>query len=87
MPIVDGSYNVENGSSCGFTAASSKLNTDPLLGALARQRGTPTKTHALPMGSLAIDNGSCTDLNNNIVATDQRGVTRPQGLGLRYRRV
>jgi len=80
LPITDGGYNLENGNTCGFTAASSKPSTDPLLGPL-QDNGGPTKTHALLTGSPAIDKGTCTDLNNNTVATDQRGVTRPQGFG------
>ena len=51
-------------------------NTDPLLGPLA-DNGGPTLTHALGVGSPAIDSadaGACP-------ATDQRGVARPQGAG------
>ena len=79
-PITDGGYNLENGYTCGFTAASSKPSTDPLLGPL-QDNGGPTATQALLPGSPAIDTGSCTDLNGNTVATDQRGAPRPQGSG------
>ncbi len=50
--------------------------TNPLLGAL-QNNGGQTMTMALPVGSPAIDTA------NDVVcpATDQRGVTRPQGLG------
>lgn len=48
---------------------------DPLLGPLANNGG-PTLTHALLEGSLAIDNGSCTDLNGRPIETDQRGYLR-----------
>ena len=46
--------------------------TDPKLGSL-QNNGGPTMTHALLTGSPAINNGSTT------LATDQRGVSRPQG--------
>ena len=43
--------------------------------------GGPTLTHALLSGSNAIDDGinSCPDHNGAPLATDQRGVARPQG--------
>jgi hypothetical protein len=47
---------------------------DPLLG-LLNQNGGPTATHALLAGSPAIDAGT----SDGCPATDQRGVTRPQG--------
>ena len=60
---------VEDGS------CSASLSGDPSLGALA-DYGGPTQTMALQSGSLAIDAGS----DPECPATDQRGVTRPQGL-------
>lgn len=48
---------------------------DPLLGPL-QNNGGPTETHALLLGSPAIDAGSCTDIAGNSVATDQRGFVR-----------
>ena len=56
--------------------ASDAIVGDPLIGPLA-DNGGPTLTHALEAGSPAIDfadGGVCP-------ATDQRGVTRPQGAG------
>ena len=56
-----------------------RIGTDPKLGALANNGG-PTQTHALLIGSPAIDaipqgaNGCGTDITQ-----DQRGVSRPQG--------
>jgi CSLREA domain-containing protein len=47
---------------------------DPRLGALA-DNGGPTRTHALQLGSPAIDAASTPDCPT----TDQRGVLRPQG--------
>ncbi len=56
-----------------ITAAGDMTNTLPLLGPLAGNGGD-TMTHALLPGSPAIDaGGSCG------VASDQRGITRPQG--------
>ena len=79
--IFNGGYNIDSGNSCGFSVANQSLsNTDAQLGALADNGGT-TPTHALPVGSPAIDAGVCTDLDNNNVATDQRGLGRPQPNG------
>jgi hypothetical protein len=52
------------------------LFADPLLGALA-DNGGPTQTRALNTGSPAIDAGN----SGACPATDQRGVSRPQGGG------
>jgi CSLREA domain-containing protein/uncharacterized repeat protein (TIGR02543 family) len=49
-------------------------STDPLLGPL-QDNGGPTWTHALPANSPAKDTGN----NATCLATDQRGVLRPQG--------
>jgi CSLREA domain-containing protein len=51
---------------------------DAVLGPLA-DHGGPTATHALLAASPAIDAGTCADHDGNTVASDQRGVTRPQG--------
>ena len=66
--------NLHSGTSCGFAAAGDLSATDPLLGPL-QSNGGPTRTRALLRGSPAIDaagTGQCP-------ATDQRGVSRPQG--------
>jgi ribosome biogenesis protein Tsr3 len=79
-PITDLGYNIDTGSSCGFSATNNSLpNTDPELDALA-SNGGPTQTMALPAGSPAVDaippaTPGCTG------STDQRGVARPQGTG------
>ena len=52
------------------------LNVDPLLGPL-QDNGGPTQTLALLVGSPAIDAA----LLANCPATDQRGISRPQGVG------
>ena len=79
-PIKDLGYNIDTGSSCGFSVTNHSLsNTQPRLDALASNSG-PTQTMALPSGSPAIDaippsTPGCTG------TTDQRGVVRPQGPG------
>jgi beta-glucanase (GH16 family) len=73
--INSGGGNVISDGSCNPGVGDLSL-TDALLGPLA-DNGGATFTHALGDGSLAIDfagPGACP-------ATDQRGVTRPQGLG------
>ena len=70
--ITDGGYNLDDGTTCGFsTANNSQPSTNPLLGPLA-DNGGPTQTHALLTGSLAIDKG-----DSSIATTDQRGESRP----------
>jgi hypothetical protein len=76
--IGDNGYNLDGANDCGFTTGTpkfDKVNTDPLLAALANNGG-PTDTMALGAGSPALDAAgpSCPP-----PATDQRGITRPQG--------
>ena len=79
-PITDLGYNIDTGSSCGFSATNHSLpNTEPELDALA-SNGGPTQTMALPAGSPAVDaippaTPGCAG------STDQRGIARPQGTG------
>ena len=57
------------------------LNVDPILKRL-RPNGGPTDTHALRRASPALDAipvGDCNDTGGVPVATDQRGMARPQG--------
>ncbi len=78
--FTDAGYNLDTGSSCGFSSANHSMNnTGPQLGSLA-SNGGPTQTMALPFGSPAVDaipssTAGCTG------STDQRGITRPQGSG------
>jgi uncharacterized repeat protein (TIGR01451 family) len=80
----DFGYNLDDGTSCGFSAANNSLpNTDPLLDpAGLKDNGGPTQTIAFQPASPAIDaippnvNGCGTT-----ITTDQRGVSRPQGAG------
>ncbi len=53
------------------------VGLDALLLPLDNSSGA-TATHALAFGSPAIDAGSCTDLQGNVVTTDQRSELRPQ---------
>jgi hypothetical protein len=66
-------HNLENGTSCEFTAAGDR-NAEPLLGTLANNGG-PTDTLAELDGSPAIDAGDA----GTCTPADQRGVGRPQG--------
>lgn len=65
----------------GLTDAPLDTGLDPQLGPLANNGG-PTQTHALKVGSPAIDKGKnfATDASNNPILTDQRGLTRPVDL-------
>ena len=79
-PISDGGYNIDTGSSCGFSTSNHSLpNTAPRLDALA-SNGGPTQTMALAAGSPALDviPPSVTGCSGG---TDQRGIARPQGSG------
>ena len=81
--VTDRGYNLEftpfGSDSCAFVRHA--VSGDPRLGGL-RRNGGPTRTMALLAGSPAIDaiprgaNGCGTR-----IATDQRGVARPQGQG------
>jgi hypothetical protein len=80
QPVTDGGYNIDTGSTCGFSASNHSMsNTQPQLDPLA-SNGGPTQTMALPAGSAAVDaippaTSGCTG------STDQRGTPRPQGAG------
>ncbi|MGB7876366.1 MAG: PxKF domain-containing protein, partial [Anaerolineales bacterium] len=73
-PIVSLGNNLSSDGNCNFTATGDLLNADPLLGPLSYYGG-PTQTMALLSDSPAIDAGN----NDACAATDQRGVSRPQG--------
>jgi fibronectin type 3 domain-containing protein len=85
VAMTDGGYNLDDGTSCGFsTGLGSLVNTDPLLLPLA-SNGGPTQTMALQVGAKGIQPGS--PAGNAIPSSfpgctgsfDQRGVSRPQG--------
>jgi CSLREA domain-containing protein len=70
-------FNLDSGTSCRLSRATDLTGTDPLLAKLG-SNGGPTQTQALEAGSPAIDHGGTSA--NGCPPTDQRGVTRPQGL-------
>ena len=70
--IASQGYNLESANSCGWAAAGDLANTNPRLGPL-QNNGGATWTHALLVGSPAIDRGT----NSGCPVTDQRGVSRP----------
>lgn len=70
-------YNIASDASCALGGTGDLNSTNPMLGGLANNGG-PTQTHALLAGSPAID---LVPLSSCTVATDQRGVARPQGAG------
>lgn len=72
--ILSQGYNLDSGSTCGFTASGDIQNSDPGLDVLANNGGL-TPTHALLAGSPAIDAGS----NTGCSSQDQRGFPRPKG--------
>jgi hypothetical protein len=74
--ITDAGYNMSSDGSANFNSGSSFNFTDPLLGPLA-DNGGPTLTMALSWNSPAVDFGTSV----GAPLTDQRGVTRPAGLG------
>ncbi len=74
--MTSAGHNLDSSNTCGFnTALGDLVNTNPLLGPL-QDNGGATLTRALLPGSPAIDAGD----NSGCPATDQRGVSRPQGL-------
>jgi hypothetical protein len=76
--VVDGGYNLASDASCKFSVAGSKNSGAAKLGALA-DNGGPTLTQEPVKGSDAIDvipSGKAGCVSG---ATDQRGVSRPQG--------
>lgn len=76
--VTDAGYNLDTGSTCGFSTASHSMsNTDPQFDPLA-SNGGPTQTMALPpSGSPAVDSIPASTPGCS-GTTDQRGVVRPQ---------
>jgi uncharacterized protein (TIGR03437 family) len=69
-------YNLTSDNGSGFlTQSTDQINTNPLLGALQNNGGL-TQTHALLVGSPALDKGS-----SGNVLIDQRGLPRPFDIG------
>jgi hypothetical protein len=64
---------------CNFSNHGDRNNIDPKLGSLGFYGG-PTQTIPLRSGSPAIDAGNpsgCTDGKGKLLATDERGMPRP----------
>jgi len=85
--VTSDGYNLSDDSTCTFLTATGDQNdvtgAATYLGPL-QPNGGPTSTIALLSNSTAIDAipvNECTDAFGNVVATDQRGVSRPQGKG------
>jgi CSLREA domain-containing protein len=75
-PAETTGYNVDSGTSCGFTKKTDLSKTGPRLGKLAANGG-PTMTQTLLHGSPAINRGGT--MANGCPPTDQRGLSRPFG--------
>jgi hypothetical protein len=74
-PVMESAgYNLDSGTSCGFSRPTDITATNPLLSPLA-SRGGPTATMALLPGSPAIGHGATRA--NGCPPTDQRWVPRP----------
>jgi len=71
--IISNGYNLESGTSCGFTSTGDIQNTDPILQALGDNGGL-VRTHYPYRNSPVLDNGDCS------AGTDQRGEPRPVDL-------
>lgn len=81
--ITSQGHNLDSDDTCGLSESTDLRGVDARLGTLANNGG-PTQTHALLAGSPATDRGTCIyhDPATNqdaTLATDQRGVARPQG--------
>jgi hypothetical protein len=71
--FVSRGHNLDAGTSCAFNQATDIVAAEPHLGPLAANGG-PTLTRELLAGSPAVDAGTAAGQ-----ATDQRGLSRPQG--------
>ena len=77
--ISNGNNLMENYDTSHCTVTGNPLLADPKLGPL-QNNGGPTQTHALLVGSPAIDGGNpsgCRDQFGALLTTDQRGFPRP----------
>jgi hypothetical protein len=73
--ITSGGHNLDTRDTCGFSGAGDISNMNAGLGPL-QDNGGGTETHALPNDSPALEAGD----DPTCQKTDQRGVSRPQGL-------
>lgn len=81
VAVASAGHNIVGDSSCALSGSGDLAGSNPLLGPLANNGGA-TPTHAPLAGSPALDAvpaGACTDAAGAVLATDQRGVSRPKG--------
>jgi hypothetical protein len=71
---LNATYSLSSDTSCSFSGSHNLTNINPVIGPLA-SNGGPTQTHALLAGSPAMDAADPA----SFPATDQRGLSRPQG--------
>ena len=77
-PLTDGGHNLDDGATCGFTAAGSLSNTDPQLDPTGlADNGGPTQTIGIQAGSPAINAGDEKVCKSKLKNLDQRGYVRP----------
>ena len=82
-PVVSGGHNLAEDATCpALSQPGDQQGAVPLLGPLA-DNGGPTWTHLPSTGSPLLDAipAGTAGLCDGVAATDQRGVTRPQGVG------
>jgi hypothetical protein len=80
--VVSLGYNLDSDGSCGLIATGDLPNTNPMLDLLVLNPPGSTQTQALQIGSPAIDHiPSGVNGCGTTIPTDQRGVSRPQGVG------
>src|SRR5262249_50985859 len=72
--------NVSSDATCGFTQATDRQSVDPGLGSLL-PNGGPTDTHALLVGSPAIDRVPAGGAVSLCLSVDQRGRPPPAAAG------
>ena len=72
--VTSRGHNLDDTRGCGFSGAGDLSGVDAMIGGLA-DNGGPTQTHALQVGSPAIDTADAAAC----APADQRGVARPQG--------
>jgi hypothetical protein len=85
--VTSSGHNLDSDGSCGFTDPTDLSNVDPLLGPL-QGNGGPTPTHALQLGSPAIDaipSAACTWDHDGDPGTPEVKLTKDQRGGMRPR--
>ena len=87
LEVLSAGHNLDNDGSCVLSDPTDLHNSIAGFAAGLTDNGGPTLTIALLAGSPAVDAiplipvNYCTDLNGSAITTDQRGVTRPGGVG------